>query len=171
MLFSHLPDESDCWIYASDRALSAEQIDLLTSLFNKFSLDWSSHGRKVHAGFDVVDARIMIVSAHIAGGDISGCGTDKSLHLLQEVAENRSFSCVSALHIVYRSDEGEIEVVSRKGFRELAETGQVHSETPVVDLSIRRLGELRARGMEIPASSSWHGQVFTLKPQAETVSE
>lgn len=171
MLFPHLPDDSDCWIYASDRPLTTEEKDLLSSLFGRFSQDWSSHGRKVHAGFDIVDDRVMVVAAHISGGDISGCGIDKSLHLLQEVAESRSFSWVSALQIIYRSDSGQIEVVSRSGFKALAESGNVHSGTPVIDLSIRRLGDLRTRGMEIPASTSWHSRLFALKPEPASVSE
>ena len=171
MLFPHLTDDSDCWIYASDRTLTSEEMDLLSSLFGRFSQDWSSHGRKVNAGFDIVDGRIMVVAAHISGGDISGCGIDKSLHLLQEVAESRSFSWVSALQIIYRSDEGEIEAVSRKGFKALAENGRVHTGTPVIDLSLRRLGDLRNRGMETPASLSWHGRLFALKPEPVSVSE
>ncbi len=159
-VFDGLPDEADCWIYAADRTLSSDEADLLTALFDTFQQDWSSHGRKVAGACVVVDRRIVIVAAHVADGDISGCGIDKSLHLLQEVADSRSFNWASALNIVYKDAAGDIEVVPRRQFKVLAEEGRIDAETRVVDLSIRQLGALRSGGIMRPAGSSWHARLL-----------
>jgi len=47
-LFPSLPSEADCWIYAADRELSADDEAMLRQLLDQFLNDWSSHGRVVH---------------------------------------------------------------------------------------------------------------------------
>lgn len=159
-VFDSLPDHADCWLYASDRLLDSEEIALLNGLFASFERDWSSHGRKVIGACEVIDGRVVVVAAHVLQGDISGCGIDKSLHLLQEVAASRGFSWVSALNIVYRDANGVLQADSRKVFREAAAAGLVTDETAVVDLSIRTLGALRSGGLERRAGDSWHAALL-----------
>ena len=127
--FDALPDSADCWVYASDRPLDTEEVRLLEGLFQSFEREWSSHGRKVVGACQVVDARVVVVAASVQQGDISGCGIDKSLHLLQDVAASRGFSWVSALQIVYRDSSGQLQVSSRKAFREEAAAGRVNEDT------------------------------------------
>lgn len=163
-LFDHLPDAADCWLYATDRTLTDDEVAFLESLFDSFQREWSSHGRQVAGACKVFDGRIVVVAAHIANGDISGCGIDKSLHLLQEAAISRSFNWVSALNTVFRGSDGTLQVASRVQFKALATKGVVNESTEVVDLSIRSLGALRENGLLRPASTSWHARLL---PQTE----
>ena len=162
--FEHLPDSADCWLYAADRELAEEEVSLLESLFSSFEKDWSSHGRRVRGACRVLEKRIVVVAAHIENGDISGCGIDKSLHLLQEVAESRSFNWASALNIVFQGQDEQIHIVPRGHFKQLALDGGIGVDTPVVDLSIRNLGALREHGLLRPVKKSWH---FRLLPALE----
>jgi hypothetical protein len=162
--FDHLPDSTDCWLYATDRPLTEEEVAFLESLFDSFQREWSSHGRNVIGACTVFDQRIVVVAAHIENGDISGCGIDKSLHLLQDAAISRSFDWVSALNIIFEDDDAELQVVSRTQFKMLASKGAVNANTKVVDLSLRSLGGLRESGLLRPASTSWHARLL---PQAE----
>ena len=162
--FDPLPDRADCWLYATDRLLTEDEVAFLESLFDSFQREWSSPGRNVTGACKVYDNRIVVVAAHVQNGDISGCGIDKSLHLLQEAAISRSFEWVSALNIIYEGNDAEMEVVSRGQFKSLAAEGSVSHETRVVDLSIRSLGALREKGLFRPASSSWHARLI---PQTE----
>jgi hypothetical protein len=158
--FDTLPDQSDCWIYAANRPLEAQEVAHLEQLFASFAQGWSSHGRKISGGCEILDGRIMIIAAHIEGGDISGCGIDKSLHLLQEAAASSGFSWASALSIVYRDENGQLVVSTRKAFREAAAAGLIDEETRVLDLSIRQLGALRSGGLERRAADSWHAALL-----------
>lgn len=161
-LFPSLPSEADCWIYAADRELSADDEAMLRQLLDQFLNDWSSHGRVVHGAFSIEERRIIMLAAWIEGGDISGCGIDKSLHLIEEVARTRSFAWTSALNILFRDAEGQIALENRGGFKRLAEENAVSELTPVFDTSIRNLGELRSKGVERLARDSWHAEVFPL---------
>lgn len=158
--FDALPDHADCWIYASDRLLDASEVGKLNSLFASFEQAWSSHGRKVVGACEVIEGRVVVVAAHVAQGDISGCGIDKSLHLLQEFAAAHGFTWASALNIVHRDDAGTLNVVSRKAFRIAAAEGRISEDTRVMDLSIRNLGVLRNEGLERRVQDSWHAALL-----------
>ncbi|MDE2996982.1 MAG: hypothetical protein OXT73_09655 [Bacteroidota bacterium] len=157
---STLPDAADCWIYVADRPLSFEEQQALSDMFSTFETNWSSHGRMVQGASAVVDDRVLIVAAYVDQGDISGCGIDKSLHLLDQAAVKMGFAWASGLHIVFRGQSGALEVVSRSSFKQSASDGLVTPETPVIDLSIRSLGTLRSFGLEKPASESWHARLL-----------
>lgn len=159
-VFDALPDHADCWIYASDRLLDAEEVDKLNSLFGSFEQAWSSHGRKVVGACNVIEGRIVVVAAYVAQGDISGCGIDKSLHLLQEFAAAHGFTWVSALNIVHRDAAGTLCVDSRKAFKVAAAEGRISEDTRVLDLSIRSLGVLRREGLERRVQDSWHAALL-----------
>ena len=158
--FDALPDAADCWLYATDRPLTDEERHMLVELFESFQKDWSSHGRTVQGACQVLGNRLVVIAAHVTQGDISGCGIDKSLHLLQQVAESRQFNWASALNIVLKDDDGQYQVVSRTEFKEGAMAGRFDADTPVVDLSIRSLGQLREQGLERAAGLSWHQRLL-----------
>jgi hypothetical protein len=165
-LFEHLPDSAHCWLYAASRSLTAAEAgDLLTAL-HPFRAAWTTHGRPVESGATVVDNRVLVLAAHVPDGDMSGCGIDKSLHALDGFAAQAGFSWVSGLMIVFRTRAGSLETISRAGFAELASNGDVDGHTPVIDLSVRSLGDLRKQGLERPAASSWHAKYIA---QAHTV--
>jgi hypothetical protein len=162
--FDALPDDADVWMYAADRPLDAEDQRLLTIALDDLLETWSSHGRKVSGAYAVLSDRLLVISAHVANGSISGCGIDKSLHVLDPLARERGFEWVDGLSVVYRSGTGEFETCTRSEFRTLASGGDVNADTPVVDLSVGTLEALRAGGVERPAGTSWHGRAFDLRP-------
>ena len=158
--FEHMPDTADCWLYAANRELSSEEVAFLDDLFKAFEKDWSSHGRPVSGSCTVVGNRVVVVAAHLDSGDISGCGIDKSLHLLHEAGASRGFEWSSALNIVYEDAVGGLHVTTRQAFKKLAGQGLVTPDTRVIDLSIRSLGDLRNPGLLRPVSSSWHARLL-----------
>ena len=85
-LFPSLSDEARCWIYIAERRLTeAEQTTLLEAL-QPFFAGWASHGRPVKGTATVLEDRFLVVAGAIAGGEISGCGIDASVHAAQEAA-------------------------------------------------------------------------------------
>lgn len=162
--FEKLPDEADVWIYAADRSLGPDAAERLESALDDLMSAWSSHGRRVLGARAVLDDRVVVVGAWVADGTISGCGIDKSLHVLDHVASEHDFEWVDGLSVVYRTRDGEFDTCSRAEFRQLASNGRVDAGTSVIDLSIRGLGELRSNGVERPAGECWHARVFDLSP-------
>ncbi|NBC18146.1 MAG: hypothetical protein GVY18_12615 [Bacteroidetes bacterium] len=161
-LFPDLPDDARCWVYVADRPLTeAQRTDLLGQL-RAFFTDWTSHGARVRGDAVLRDDRILLLAADVPGGDLSGCGIDKSVHAIEHAAQEHDFSWLSPLQVVWRDGDGQLQHGARSTFRALARDGGVDGMTPVIDLSVDTVGALRNGQFEQPAHQSWHGRVFRL---------
>ena len=107
----------------------------------------------------------MVVAAHVPGGDVSGCGIDKSVHALEDVGATLGVAWLTGLSVAWRDESGAITLSPRPVFRRLVGEGVVTGSTRVLDLSPTTLAEARTRGIERRAGESWHGTVFRI-PEA-----
>lgn len=161
-LFPTLPDESRCWIYAADRPLTeAEQTSLLNTL-NTFFEGWESHQRPVRGAAAILDNQFLLVGGVIVGGDLSGCGIDASVHVVQDAANQLGVSWVSPLLVFYRDADGTVQYLPRPAFRRLVANGTVTAATPVFDVSLTTLGQVREGAFEKAAGDAWHARVFRI---------
>lgn len=161
-----LPDHARVWIYVADRPLDDRQTERLLEHLDAFCTGWRSHGRPVSSAAAVIEGRFAVIAGEIPEGDISGCGIDASVHALDRAAEELGLRWLPALAVQFRAENGSIRSVSRPVFRKLVEAGQIDSSTPVFDLSIQLLGDLREGKLEQPAGSTWHERAFRLSAPA-----
>lgn len=165
-LFPTLPDDARCWVYVADRPLrDAQQANLLGRL-QAFFDEWTSHGQRVRGAATFMDDRILLLAAAVPGGDLSGCGIDKSVHAIEAAAQQHAFSWISPLQVVWREAAGTLQHGPRSAFRQLVKQDMVDGATPVLDLSVDTLGAVRDGRFEQPAHQSWHGRVFRLTQPA-----
>ena len=68
--------------------------------------------------------------------------------------------------VFFRDAEGQIRHLPRRAFREEVSAGRITADTPVFDLSITTLGELRDGRFERPAGTAWHATAFRIPQQA-----
>ena len=161
-LFPTLPDDARCWIYTADHALSEAEQETLLDKLQSFFAGWTSHQRPVQGEALLVEGRFVILAAALAEGDISGCGIDKSVHLIEAVAQEMGFAWISPLQVFFRDADGSVQHTSRPAFRRLVGEGTITAETTVFDVSLTTLGALRQGAFELPAGASWHARVFRI---------
>lgn len=157
---SPLPDDSPLWVYTTDRALTDAETDRLSDFMEQFLAQWESHDRPVTGAFEIREDRFLLVAGHLEEGDISGCGIDESVRVIERIGSEMGFSWLPSLHVFYRSEQGRVKAVPRGEFRSLVESSTVTPETSVFDVAIDELGTLRSDGLERPARESWHASVF-----------
>lgn len=162
-LFPDLPDEARLWIHPTTAPLTeATQRALLDSL-STFIESWTSHQHAVQGAATVLHDRFLVLAAvRTDGGDISGCAIDDASRAVDEVASRFDIDWVPSLHVLYRTEEGSIEAVSRSTFQERADEGEVTLDTMVFDPSLTTLGALRNGEFEQPADQSWHARLLSL---------
>jgi len=165
-LFVPFPDEARCWIYVADRPLSDALQEKLLGTLEPFFAEWASHGRPVQGAATVLEDRFLVVVGAITRGDISGCGIDASVHRVQETAENLGVTWLSPLLVFFRGADGTVESLPRSAFRKHVAAGTITAATPVFDVSLTTLGQLRDGTFEKPAGASWHARVFRIPPVA-----
>lgn len=161
-LFPQLRPEAKAWAYVASRPLSSEESDALGQTIASFQSQWSSHGRVVHSNFMIAYKQVLILSADVDQGEISGCGIDKSLHLLDSIAESFGFTWANTLSIVYKVGDETVQITDRASFRRLVQAEEVNALTPVFDFSVSTLNDIRRGLFELPAGSSWHQRVFRM---------
>ncbi len=165
--FNNLSPQSRLWIWVSSRPIAHEEQRDLSTALDSFLATWSSHERPVRGAWDIQDNRVLLIAGEISGGDISGCGIDKSVHLLETVASKHGFEWLPGLDVVFRrTPKSPLESLSRAAFREAAGSGRIGTEAVVVDRTIGTVGELRSGSLESAAAESWARQFFGATPQA-----
>jgi hypothetical protein len=130
-----LPDRARLWTFGADRPLAAEEHDRLIEATGRFIEKWAAEAAA------------------------SGCSIDALVGHVRELERELDLTLVDASPIWFRDGRG-IRSVGRAEFRTLAEGGEVNGGTPVFDLTVQRLGELRAGRWELPAQDSWHARLL-----------
>jgi hypothetical protein len=158
--FPSLPDQSPIWIHMADRQLTSDEANALISSVSAFMRSWTSHERNVLGDAILLHNQLLIIGAHIPGGDISGCGIDKHLQLLKRISNELQFGWTNSLSVIYRDASDDIQIVSRSEFKRIVREESLPDSTHVFDLSLNMLGIAREQGIERPAFRSWHGRYF-----------
>jgi len=164
--FASFPEDARLWVYAATTPLTDDDIAHVKRRVGAFLQDWSSHGRPVRGALHVQERRFIMLAATLDEGNISGCGIDASVHVVEDVANARDIAWIPALHVIYRDAEGHIQHCSRPQFRTLVDAGDATADTPVFDPSITSVHALHSGQFEQPAGSSWHAQAFDLRQPA-----
>ncbi|MDX1584974.1 MAG: hypothetical protein R3338_15355 [Thermoanaerobaculia bacterium] len=151
--FKNLPDESKTWVFAANRPLTDKEREAVAREVPNFLSQWTAHGASVPASFEIRDERFLVVAAdeRVSPG---GCSIDALFRFVRALGDHLDVEMLDSGRVWYRDQAGEIRGADRPEFRNLAESGQVHEETPVFDTSLDDLGTYR-RSFEQPARSSW----------------
>jgi hypothetical protein len=158
-----LPDAARIWIHPAATPLDDETQAALTDRLETFVEDWTNHEKHVEGGVAVLHDRFVVLAgARIDGADPSGCAIDDATRTIDAAAQALGIEWVPALHVLYRTDDGDIAAVSRAVFQERAEAGAVTTETTVFDPSVTTLGALRHGDFEQSAGQTWHADAFSL---------
>ncbi|GAB5518743.1 MAG: hypothetical protein RhofKO_09940 [Rhodothermales bacterium] len=157
-LFPNLPDDARFWCYVADRPLFAEEQSQLLGHLDTFFASWQSHGRPVTGAAQIVGGRLLLVAATLEG-EISGCGIDASVHAVTDIGAALGVTWKTGLFVVYRDAEGHVCVAPRRAFKQAVQAGDVSPETPVLDLTLLHLGDVRAGRFEQPAAESWVSRI------------
>ena len=143
---SALPDDARAWVYVTAEPLSDRAARGIEAGLAAFFGGWHSHGRTVRGGAEVRENRIVVVAAHVEGGDISGCGIDQHVRVLDHLLGEHGAALADVLAVVYRDRDGTLRTATRPEFRKMREAGAASG-------TLRRdagtLGEVRS-GLDVP---------------------
>jgi hypothetical protein len=150
-----LPDHSRIWIFPVNRALSlAESAELLSTL-DVYLANWEAHHVPVQAGRELHFNQFLVIAANPDVTAPSGCSIDDMTRAIKSLGAKFGVDFFGAMKVFYR-DGGNIRMVTRGEFKELAESGAVDGETIVFDNSLTTLSALREGKWEVTALNSWH---------------
>jgi len=162
-LFPDLPGSARTWIFALE-GTPAECRSALGRV-KTFLNSWLSHGHAVSGQATLAGGRFLIVSGQVSNGQVSGCSIDTLTRAVTEAVREAGCRMVSPMKISYQCVGGTIAFASRPVFRQLLSAGKVTPATPVCDVAISQLRDLRAGKFMRPLSRSPFARVFRVQPE------
>jgi len=154
--FPGLPDSARLWVFGLSRPLSEAEEGQLLAQVDRFLSGWKAHGQPLAAARDWVEGRFLWVGVDERIAPPSGCSIDALLRDLRTLEEAMGVEMIAGGALWIREAEGGVRRLSRLEFKDGVAKGWIQPSTPVFDLSLTRVGELRSGQWERPASESWH---------------
>lgn len=168
-----LPDETRLWIFGADRPAETEAVDRVLGRTREFLDEWTAHRRELRAGCGWRRDRFLLVAVDESRVTASGCSIDELMRFLRGLERETGIGLTDGSPVWFRDPrrEGAIRSVPRSRFGELAREGVVGPDTTVYDLTVDRLGDLRAGAWERPARDAWHATLLPDVPSGPRAEE
>lgn len=168
-----LPDDSRVWIWGTRDAPDSREAASLLDTTRRFLEDWAAHGEALRAALDWRHHRFLHLAVDESRAAPSGCSIDAVTDHLARLEEELGLRLLDTSPVWFRDPgrNGSIRTVDRPEFRRMAREGRVDGTTVVFDLTVDRLGDVRAGGWELPAAESWHASLLPEPTDAAAAGE
>ena len=157
-----LPAEARVWAFGAGRALAEAEEQRLLEAVDAFLDGWQAHGHPLRCARDWHEGRFLLVGVDERTAPPSGCSIDALVRTLKTLEEELDLSLVGHAAVFYRGTDGQIRRNSRQELRGEVEAGQVNATTPVFDLTLTRMEQVRAGALERPAAETWLAKAYGL---------
>jgi hypothetical protein len=148
-----LSNDAYVWIFGISPSLDAQKSDALLRQVNAFLENWAAHGTPIPGAAEVREGSFLIVAAD-EQREKSGCSIDRMFGTLKQLERDLGVAILDANRVFFRDEDG-IRAVERSSFRNAA-----NGDTPVFDVTVERLGDVRRGDWVKPAAESWHRQLL-----------
>ena len=161
--FDPLPDHSRLWLQAlaapCDPAALAPGMDALLAR-------WRHKGVAYRGAWTLLEGRILAVAEPLLADQPSGCAIDGLLRGLAKVVAEAGLSLEAPDAVLVRR-EGGLQAVPRAELQARLAEGLLGAATPVLDLALLTLGDLRQGRLERPLATTWIGRKYKIEAPAE----
>ncbi|MBP1773023.1 MAG: hypothetical protein H6P99_2186 [Holophagaceae bacterium] len=162
--FAPLPDPARLWLLAlvepTDAARLAPEVDALLGR-------WRHKGVQYQATWTLLEGRILAIAEPILATQPSGCAIDGMLRGMNQIAGRLGLALEDPQAVIVRSPDG-IRAIPRADLEARLVDGTLDGATPVLDLGLLSVGELRQGRFERPLAATWIGRKYKIQAPAET---
>lgn len=148
-----LSNDAYVWIFGISPSLDAKKSDALLGQVNSFLENWAAHGTPIPGAAEVREGSFLVVAAD-EQREKSGCSIDRMFGTLRQLERELGVAILDSNRVFFRDDDG-VRAVGRAEFRNAAT-----AETPVFDITVEHLGDVREGVWVKPAAQSWHRQLL-----------
>ncbi len=157
--FAALPDESRLWLLAFHRPLDAAQI---ASDVDDLLARWRHKGVQYQAGWALLEGQVLAVAEPTLATQPSGCAIDGMLRGLKQLADRLELGLLGPQMVVAKFPAG-LRAFDREELEARLSEGTLDGATPILDLGLFSLGDLRSGRFERPLASTWIGRKYKIQ--------
>ena len=158
--FKELPSNARIWVYTAGRILTEQESQLISEKLVLFVQTWQSHQKDMKASFLIAENRFLVIAADESYNDISGCGIDKSFHVVQELENELGISLVDKLLVIFEREGKQLEVAFNK-IKEAVSQGILDPETLFFNTLVANVAEFQSQ-FKVKSSEGWVRKYFSL---------
>ncbi len=156
--FKDLPDDSRVWLYQSERQFSENEKDLIIQKLSAFCQSWNTHGNSMPTSFEILDNQVILLAVDESGLGASGCSIDSSVRMLRDLENELGVNITDQGKVTFKSGSGKINVTSALGIKSKVTSGEIDSQTLVINPLVKSKKDLDS--VWILAGNSWMNRYF-----------
>ena len=154
-----LPDDARLWLLALTRptepSVLAPELDALLGR-------WRHKGVQYQGVGTLLENRILAIAEPILATQPSGCAIDGMLRGVNQIVARLGMALEDPQAVLVRLADG-IRAIPRPDLEARLADGTLDGATPVLDLALLTLGDLRQGRLERPLAATWIGRKFKLQ--------
>jgi hypothetical protein len=162
--FAHLPDDARLWLLAlthdTEAAVLAPEVE---SLLGR----WRHKGVQYQGAWTLLERRILAVAEPTLATEPSGCAIDGMLRGVNQLTAKLGLALEDPQAVLVRLADG-LRAIPRSDIGARLGDGTLDGSTPVLDLALLALGDLRQGRFERPLAATWIGRKY-LRPAPTSV--
>lgn len=138
--FKDFPENSRVWLYQTNRALSATEVNYVDEKLKAFTKEWAAHGKQLWATAAIVNPYFVAVVVDESITPPSGCSIDASVKFLKELGSELEVDFFTRMQLTLEV-EGKLRQVP---FQELS-TLEGAADFLIYDALVDNLQQLREK--------------------------
>ncbi|SFU03723.1 hypothetical protein SAMN04489724_3511 [Algoriphagus locisalis] len=156
--FNDMSEDSRVWVYQAARQFTSTEKALIASKLTAFCDGWNTHGNRMPTSFQIIDDQILVLAVDESGLGASGCSIDSSVRTLRELEREIVNNLTDQGKVTFKSNSGEINVASALGIKSKVTSGEIDSQTLVINPQVKNKKDLES--VWILAGNSWLNRYF-----------
>ena len=148
-----LGPESRAWIYAADRELAHEELDIVREMLFPFLEEWTSHSKELMCYGNIFHKRFLGIFVDESLAPASECSIDTSSRFVQQLSEKLNVNFFSRSE-VYSLQNDEIKAWNLQSLSHSYAKGDFNDETLFFDNLVPTKDAFLRRWL-VPLKDSW----------------
>lgn len=162
--FASMPDDARLWLLALATPAHAEDLAAeMDALLGR----WRHKGVQYQGAWALLEDRVLAVAEPTLAAQPSGCAIDGMLRGVHQGLARVGVPAEDPSAVLVRLPEG-LRALSRAELPHRLADGTLDGTTPVLDLALLTVGDLRQGRLERPLARTWIGRKYNVQAPAET---
>ena len=159
--FNEISENARTWIFAAEKELDESQLNEINNILAAFTNNWQSHNQNVHSTFQIIEKQFIVIAADGEKSDISGCGIDKSMHVILELEQKLRITLTNKSLLFFKSKE-EAFSVPLSGMKQAVLNNELSPNSLYYNTLAATVKEVK-NNFYVSAKNSWLKKYFTLQ--------
>ncbi|MDR3672993.1 MAG: hypothetical protein P4L36_19265 [Holophaga sp.] len=166
MSLHSLPAHSRLWLLALESLPDRQAQAQLRRGLDEIMAQWRHKGQVYQGAALLLEPQLIAVAEPSLAAQPSGCAIDGMLRKVRRLVEDQHLRLMDpAASILVRLGD-RLTVVAKADLQARLDEGTLDGHTPVLDLSLYSLEELRAGRLDAPLAATWVGRKYNVSVDA-----